>query len=62
MSKLNKWDEITQLQIAYDALKTQPYDVQIRMLAWLESKCHSDHAEAMKARSETGRRNKEKAK
>ncbi len=50
---MSKWDELTQLEVAYSALKTQPYEIQTRMLAWLESRCYCDHLEAKAAREST---------
>lgn len=44
----DKYDEITQLEIAFDALRSQPRDAQLRMLAWLASRLDHDHEQAMK--------------
>lgn len=46
----NKWDEITQLEEAYKALATQPWEAQQRMLAWLSARLKSDFETAMVAR------------
>lgn len=51
----DKWDEITQLEVAYDALKTQPRDAQARMLQWLADRLASDHENALKERVSPGK-------
>lgn len=45
-----KWSEESQLKEAYRALKTQPYNAQVRMLAWLESRIFDDHRKATAAK------------
>jgi hypothetical protein len=52
----DKYDEITQLEVAYDALKSQPRDAQLRMLAWLNSRLDHDYEQAMEARKEALRK------
>jgi hypothetical protein len=51
----DKWDEITQLEVAYDALRTQPRDAQARMLQWLADRLASDHENTLKARAAPGK-------
>lgn len=51
----NKYDEITQLQVAYDALKSQPRDAQVRMLQWLADRLHADYSQAMREKDEATR-------
>jgi hypothetical protein len=55
-SMADKWDEITQLEAAYDALKSQPRDAQVRMLEWLNSRLAADYAQAMEDRKEAIRK------
>jgi len=43
----DKHDEITQLEVAFDALKSQPRDAQLRMLEWLTARLASDYSNAM---------------
>lgn len=50
-----KFDEITQLQAAYHALQTQPFDAQQRMLAWLTAKLMDDQAKAEQAKREAAK-------
>lgn len=53
----SKWDEITQLEEAYNALKTQPWEAQQRMLTWLGARLKSDFEAAMASReAETRKR------
>jgi hypothetical protein len=48
----DKWDELTQLEEAYNTLKTQPRDAQIRMMWWLGERLAADEKEdAAKIRS-----------
>lgn len=55
----DKYNEITQLEIAFDALKTQPRDAQRRMLAWLEARLQADFDADIDARMENERRRRE---
>lgn len=48
----DKWDEITQLEVAYDALKSQPREAQTRMLIWLIDRLSDDYTKAVAARTE----------
>jgi hypothetical protein len=59
MNMADKYDEITQLEIAYDALKSQPRDAQRRMLVWLEARLQADFDTAMDARIENEKRRRE---
>lgn len=47
----DKYDELMQLEVAYDALKTQPRDAQIRMLHYLGSRLDHEHEQAMEAKA-----------
>ena len=51
----DKYDEITQLEVAYDALKTQPRDAQMRMLDWLRSRLADDYEKPIRERAEAAR-------
>lgn len=51
----DKHDEITQLGIAFDALKSQPRDAQVRILEWLSARLSSDYDQAMRERAEAAR-------
>jgi hypothetical protein len=57
---MNKYDEINQLAIAFDALQTQPYEAKLRMLDWLKARIESDQRQAM-AERESAAREKVKA-
>lgn len=46
----SKWDEITQLEVAYDALKTQDRPAQLRMLEWLSARTAHDYKTAMEVK------------
>jgi hypothetical protein len=52
---MSRWDEVTQLEEALKALKTQPYDAQCRMLEYLHARIHGDHAKAMQEREAEAR-------
>jgi primosomal protein N'' len=51
----DRWDELRQLQEAYQALRTQPREGQVRMLQWLSDRLAADHAKAMQEREEAAR-------
>lgn len=44
---MDKYDEINQLNVAYDALKSQPRDAQERILTWLQDRLACDYKKAM---------------
>ncbi len=46
----DRWEELTQLGVAFDALKTQDRPAQIRMLQYLSDRLEADYRTAMKSR------------
>lgn len=44
-----KWDELTQLEVAYKALCTQPHEARIRMLEYLKARIDHEHIKDQEA-------------
>ncbi len=55
MNEEGKWSEVSQLEVALNALKTQPYDAQVRMLGWLRDRLADDYRKAIREREEEAR-------
>lgn len=51
----DKYDELTQLEAALDALKTQPREAQVRMLQYLSDRLAHDYQKAMTERNEVAK-------
>jgi CHAD domain-containing protein len=55
----DKYDEITQLEVAYDALKSQDRAAQRRMLTWLDARLSHDFDVDMEAKIEAAKKLKQ---
>lgn len=51
----DKWDELTQLEVAFDALKTMDREGQIRSIQWLNDRLADDYQKAIAERDASAR-------